>query len=136
FALNHALGGLDPVGFHAVNVLLHAAACVLLAVVLGEVTGRPLLAGTAALLFAAHPVHTEAVASVVGRAEELAALLGLAAWWLVLRARRRERGRAGGLAGAGVVLAAGGLAKAKAATVAAMVIAADLDPRGGGARGR
>src|SRR5207249_4720210 len=82
------------------NVLLHAAVCVLLAVVLGEITHRPRLAGTAAFLLAAHPVHTEAVASVVGRAEELAALAGLGAWWLVLRARRHARGRSAWLAGA------------------------------------
>jgi len=125
FALNHALGGLDPLGYHAVNVLLHAAVCVLLAVVLGEITHRPRLAGTAALLFAAHPVHTEAVASVVGRAEELAALAGLGAWWLVLRARRHARGRSAWLAGAALALGAGVLAKENAATIPAVVLAAD-----------
>ena len=99
--------------------------CVLLAVVLGEVTHRPRLAGTAALLFAAHPVHTEAVASVVGRAEELAALGGLGAWWLVLRARRDVRGRSVWLGSAALALAAGVLAKENAATIPAVVIAAD-----------
>src|SRR5439155_260045 len=110
-AIEFVLGGLHPLGYHAVNVLLHAAVCVLLAVVLGEVTHRPRLAGTAALLFAAHPVHTEAVASVVGRAEELAALAALGAWWLVLRARRHARGRSAWLAGAALALGAGVLAK-------------------------
>ena len=136
FALNHALGGLDPLGYHAVNVLLHAAVCALLAVVLGEVTRRPRLAALAALLFAAHPVHTEAVASVVGRAETLAALLGLGAWWMVLRARRRERGRAAWLAGAALALAAGVLAKENAATIPAVVIAADLIAGSGVTRAR
>ena len=136
FALNHALGGLDPVGYHAVNVLLHAVVCVLLAVVLGGVTGRPRLAGLAALLFAAHPVHTEAVASVVGRAEELAALLGLGAWWLVLRSRSAARGRAAWLAGAALVLAAGVLAKENAATIPAVIVAADVIVGGGVSRAR
>jgi Tfp pilus assembly protein PilF len=42
----------------------------------------------AALLFAVHPVHTEAVASAVGRAELLAAGFLLAAWIFHLRDRR------------------------------------------------
>ncbi len=74
FALNYALGGLNPVGYHAVNLLLHAA--VSLAVYglgrrLGLTPGGACVAGA---LFAVHPLHTEAVASVVGRAELLMAL--------------------------------------------------------------
>jgi len=126
FALNHALGGFDPLGYHVINVLLHAAMCVLLAIVLGRVTGEPRVAVLAALLFAAHPVHTEAVSSVVGRAEVLAALLGLGAWWLVLRARRAARGRSAWLAGAALVLALGFLAKEHVAAIPGVVIAADL----------
>src|SRR5439155_26161923 len=75
--------------------------------------------------FAAQPVHTEAVASVVGRAEELAALAGLGAWWLALRARRHARGRSAWLAGAALALGAGVLAKENVATIPAVVLAAD-----------
>ena len=63
----------------------------------------------AAFLFAAHPVHTEAVASVVGRAELLAALLALLAWWIVL-ARRSVSAHVA----AALVLLAGVLAKENA----------------------
>uniref|UniRef100_A0AAY4EFG5 dolichyl-phosphate-mannose--protein mannosyltransferase n=1 Tax=Denticeps clupeoides TaxID=299321 RepID=A0AAY4EFG5_9TELE len=77
FRLNYALAGLEPWGYHLVNVCLH-----------GIVTGlfttmcRPLLGGgpwslVAGLLFAAHPVHTEAVAGVVGRADVGAGLFFL-----------------------------------------------------------
>src|SRR5204862_5035407 len=118
FALNHALGGLGPLGYHAVNVLLHAAVCVLLSVVLGEVMRRPRLAGTAALLFAAHPVHTEAVASVVGGAEGLAALGGLGAGWLVLRARGAVRGRSVWVGSGGSALGAGVVGRQERDTVA------------------
>ncbi|XP_018620928.1 protein O-mannosyl-transferase TMTC2-like isoform X1 [Scleropages formosus] len=77
FRLNYALGGLDPWGYHVVNVVLHCAVTGLFVsmsrLLLG--TGRwTLLAG---LLFASHPVHTEAVAGVVGRADVGAALLFL-----------------------------------------------------------
>src|SRR5690349_9906211 len=86
FALDHALHGAQPLGYHLANVLLHAAVAVLAAAVVRRVTGDATVAFVTALLFATHPVHTEAVASVVGRAELLAAAFGLAAW-LVLDGR-------------------------------------------------
>lgn len=72
FKLNHALAGFRPAGFHAVNVLLHCAATALVVRL-----GRLLLptrwaVGAAGALFAAHPVHTEAVAGIVGRADLMA----------------------------------------------------------------
>jgi Tfp pilus assembly protein PilF len=84
FAANHAVHGVDPVGYHVVNVVLHAAVSVAVLIVFAWVTGGARVALAAALLFAAHPIHTEAVASVVGRAELIAAVGFFAAWacWL------------------------------------------------------
>lgn len=69
FRLNYVLGGLDPWGYHLVNVGLHCGVTALFTAFC-----RPLLGGgpwslLAGLLFASHPVHTEAVAGVVGRAD-------------------------------------------------------------------
>jgi len=75
---NHALGENDPWGYRALNILLHALVSLLL-LRLGLCLGlRPEAAATVALLFAVHPVHTEAVNAVVGRSDLLAAagLLG------------------------------------------------------------
>src|SRR5436190_473408 len=83
FALDHALHGVRPLGYHLVNVLLHAAVAVLVAAVVRRVTADATIAFVTALLFATHPVHTEAVTSVVGRAELLAAAFGLGAWLVV-----------------------------------------------------
>jgi tetratricopeptide (TPR) repeat protein len=121
FAANYAIHGAAPLGYHVVNIALHAAVCLVLALVLARVTGDAALAILAGFLFAAHPVHTEAVASVVGRAEVLAALLALLAWWVVL-ARRSAAGRAA----AALVLFAGVLAKENAVTIVAVAPAADL----------
>lgn len=82
FALNYAVGGLSPLGFHAVNILLHAAASGLVWRWVQRLSGRADVAAIAAALFAVHPVHCEAVANCVGRAEILATvflLLGLLA---------------------------------------------------------
>jgi hypothetical protein len=50
----------------------------------------------AALLFAAHPVHTEAVAGIVGHAELLCASLSLPALLMYFRAVDGQAGRGGG----------------------------------------
>jgi Tfp pilus assembly protein PilF len=84
FALDHALHGLEPLGYHVVNVALHAAVSALVLVVFAAVTAAPRVALASALLFATHPIHTEAVANLVGRAELLAAAGFFLAWraWL------------------------------------------------------
>jgi tetratricopeptide (TPR) repeat protein len=64
----------NPFGYHLVNVLLHVlvslAVFFLALCVLKSTVG----ATAAAALFAVHPIHTEAVTGIVGRAELLAAL--------------------------------------------------------------
>lgn len=73
FALNHAAGGLDPLGYRIINALLHALASLALfwlCIRFGLSRGA---AGAVSLLFALHPVHTEAVNAVVARADLMAA---------------------------------------------------------------
>ncbi|MGH7671604.1 MAG: hypothetical protein ACREMC_01800 [Gemmatimonadales bacterium] len=78
FAVDWAFSGGDPRWFHAVNILLHAGVTALVFLLVRSLL--PLFAAaTAAAVFAVHPVHVEAVANVVGRAEELATLFVVAA---------------------------------------------------------
>jgi hypothetical protein len=78
FAVDWAISGGDPAWFHAVNALWHALASMMVFVLLLAwfKTGPSWFGG---LLFAVHPVHAEAVANVVGRAELMASALLLAA---------------------------------------------------------
>ena len=91
-ALNWTIGGARPFGFHLLNLLLHALVTLLLYLLLQAILGPSPQAKTSALvaacLFAVHPIHTEAVASIVGRSELLAAGFLLAAW--ILHVRDRE----------------------------------------------
>eukprot|EP00080_Pristionchus_pacificus_P016258 PDM76278.1 collagen [Pristionchus pacificus] len=74
FRANYLLHGLKPFGFHFVNVILHVVCSMLvLRLVQRTVKGRGARL-FAALLFAVHPVHCEAVAGIVGRADLLATL--------------------------------------------------------------
>jgi protein O-mannosyl-transferase len=84
FALNYAVAGPQPAAFHAVNILLHAAAAALVFVLLIQRLPR-LAAFAGAAVFAVHPVHVEAVANVVGRGELLAAIFLLSACILWMR---------------------------------------------------
>ena len=69
--------------FHAVNLLWHAAASVAVAALARRWSGdRAALA--AGLLFAVHPVHVEAVANIVGRAELMVALFAVLAVYAAL----------------------------------------------------
>ncbi len=87
-ALNWKVGGAHAWGYHLVNLLLHAMVTVLLYLVLKKVLEAvpqgASISWVAALLFAVHPIHTEAVASIVGRSELLAVIFLLAAWLLHL----------------------------------------------------
>ena len=123
FALNHAAGGLRPVGYHLVNIGLHAAASALLVVVLARLGLRPLVAGLAGALFALHPVHTEAVASVVGRADVLSTLLALGCWWLLLGGDGRASPARAALAA--VTLALAVLAKEPAVAIVGVIVVTD-----------
>jgi Flp pilus assembly protein TadD len=96
FALNRLLTGPDAFGFRVVDLLLHVLVTLLVAAVARRVIaaagGASATAGAgavaAALLFAAHPVHTEALGLVVGRSELLMALFTLLALVLFLDGRR------------------------------------------------
>lgn len=88
YAVDWTVSGGRPWWFHLMNVVWHAAASALVVIVVAA--WLPVAGALAAgLLFAVHPVHVEAVANVVGRAEMLAALGMLVA---VLAARRYRRG--------------------------------------------
>ena len=91
FAMNWIVAGLQPFGYHLINLFLHAAVVVLLFLVLRQALEGLAYCGflsfAAAMLFAVHPVHTEAVSSVVGRSELLVAAFLLAAWLFHLQDR-------------------------------------------------
>ena len=65
FRLNYMLHELQPLGYHLVNVLLHSAVCYLYVLLCGVVFSEVWPALIAGLLFAVHPIHTEAVSSII-----------------------------------------------------------------------
>ena len=86
YVANHRVDA-APFGFHLVNVALHALVTLAVFLLVRRLLDSLLAATVAAALFAVHPVHTEAVSNVVGRAELLAALLVVTTLLATLRAR-------------------------------------------------
>ena len=92
YLADYLVWGKTHVGAHVTNVLLHAAAAVLLCALLCRILPRiaPVeetrlvlwAAGGTSLVWLMHPMHHAAVAYVAGRADSLAALLSLAGWLL------------------------------------------------------
>lgn len=92
FRAQWALGNGSPLVFHAVNVLLYAGVAALLALLATWLFGG--WVGLAAgVLFAAHPVHVEATANVVGQAELLPALCYLGVLLLAWRSVASDEAR-------------------------------------------
>ncbi|MFH1017746.1 MAG: hypothetical protein V1798_06120, partial [Pseudomonadota bacterium] len=81
----------DPILSHGLNVALHATVAVLLFHLVASFWGVSFRTFLASMIFAAHPIHVDAVAFVKNRSELLAALfLLLAAIFLVQNVRWKE----------------------------------------------
>ncbi|HYK91272.1 MAG TPA: tetratricopeptide repeat protein [Acidobacteriota bacterium] len=91
YAATHIFFGFNPAVYHATNVALHSANTVLVYGIASQVARlwlprerRTLFAVAASLIFAAHPLHTEAVAYVWGRSSSLCAFFCFGSMMLLL----------------------------------------------------
>ena len=127
-AVDRALWGDKAGGYHLTNVLLHAANSLwvyrLAYALCGPVQGAALLSG---LLFALHPVQSEAVNAITFRADLLAAFFTFAALAAFLAARRASRtGFLLRLAACGACAALGLLSKESAAALPLLLLLVEL----------
>jgi tetratricopeptide (TPR) repeat protein len=138
FALDHAVWGLHPAGYHLTNVLLHAANAALVYGVAARLlacatawtdTARRVGGATVALLWALHPQRVEAVSWVTGRRDVLSGLLFLLAVTAYLEAAaaagpRRRRWLVATVAAYGLALGS----KAIVMTAPLALVALDVYP--------
>lgn len=107
FAAERALG-FGPGGHHVMNALWYGLLCLVILGFTRALAERRShfpwwFAVAVAALFAAHPLHTEAVANIKGRDEIIAALGAIGSTWLIWRAYEHQR-FLGAVAGAMVFL--------------------------------
>ena len=72
--LDRVLFGLEPAGYHAMNLLQHALAAVLLFLALQRMSAALGASAFVAAVFAIHPLHVESVAWIAERKDTLSAL--------------------------------------------------------------
>ncbi|MFH1752990.1 MAG: tetratricopeptide repeat protein, partial [Candidatus Omnitrophota bacterium] len=91
YIFDHSFWGLDVRGYHITNIMLHAltAACVYWLAMLLFANQR--LSVVSSVLFVVHPVMTEAVCYISGRADLLAGLFMLLSVILYVRSLRIQR---------------------------------------------
>jgi Flp pilus assembly protein TadD len=87
-AVEFAVFGTRPAGYHAVNIALHALNALLLFGIARRLLGKGAPAWIAACLFALHPAQSESVIGVVGLSGLLSAFFGLGAWAIAPEGRR------------------------------------------------
>lgn len=100
YMVDHRIaGGLDPMVFHASNLVYHAAATLALYALAFATLGSVAAAFVAGAVFAVHPLGSEAVVYVAGRRDLLSTLfvlLALRCWWTLLASPPRLQSRRAG----------------------------------------
>ncbi len=79
YMLDYSLWRLNPAGFHLSNLFLHILNAILIFFLLNRILKDRSIALITSLLFIVHPIHTEAVSYISGRADPLAGLFLLLA---------------------------------------------------------
>jgi len=101
-AINYALGGMTPWGYHAVNLAIHMLAGLTLFGIVRRTLLRPAMNGRSgaeamplalavAVIWTVHPLQTEAVTYVVQRAESLMGLFYLLTMYCFIRGAESEK---------------------------------------------
>jgi protein O-mannosyl-transferase len=96
FAINHYFGGLNPIGYHAVNLVIHFLCSLLLWATTRRTLQLPYFEGrfqssaswlglTTAMLWALHPLQTEAIIYATQRTELMFAFFSFATLYCSLR---------------------------------------------------
>ncbi len=81
--INFQLFGLDTIGWHLLNILLHVGVVALAFFLLRQMKVDLWVAGAIAALFAAHPAHAESVAWISGSPDLILSVALLGSIWFV-----------------------------------------------------
>lgn len=92
-AVGYSLSGLEPEGYHLLNILLHAVSTLLVAAIGLQLTKARFVAVAGGMIFALHPIHAESVTWIAGVTDPLCAVFYFGALYLYLRDPGGSRGR-------------------------------------------
>lgn len=129
YLFNYAVlgNGEQPAGYHWINLLLHAGNVVLAYLLASRLLREFWTAALTASVWAVHPVLTEAVTNIVGRADLLATMATLSGLLMYLKAAESDgRRRMTWLAGLTMVTTVGVFSKESAVAILGVLILHEL----------
>ncbi|HEX7078843.1 MAG TPA: tetratricopeptide repeat protein [Candidatus Eisenbacteria bacterium] len=136
YMVDYSLWGLDPFGYHLQSVLLHALNAALAFLVVKRLIGRHTVAFLAALFFAVHPSHVEAVAWISIRKDLLSTTFALSAMAFYVRATDARGVRPVAYVASVACFTLGMLSKVTIVTLPAFLLVLDRFPSEGRPRNR
>ena len=125
YMVDYSLWGLNPYGYHLQSIVLHALNAVLAMLVVKRMLGSSAVAFLAALLFAVHPSHVEAVAWISIRKDLLSTMFALLTLYFYLRASSATPIRWGSYAASVVCFTLGLLSKVSIVTLPLFLLLID-----------
>lgn len=91
FASDYHLFGLNPIGYHVVNLLWHILGAWLLFLLFKRISKDRWISALVALVFLVHPLQTEAVTYVAGRADPMSTVFVLASALFYVLFRQKHK---------------------------------------------
>lgn len=88
---DHALWGENPFGYHLTNVLFHILNVILIFMIAVRLHLSDNASFLSAVLFAVHPVHTEAITYISGRSDIIAAFFIFSSFYFFLKSFNLKR---------------------------------------------
>ncbi|MCF6155308.1 MAG: tetratricopeptide repeat protein [Candidatus Brocadia sp.] len=90
YFIDYSIWNLNPLGFHLTNIILHTMSAVLVYTLLSIITRNSAVSFLTGILFASHPVLTEAVNAISYREDLLAAVFFLVSFLLFIQSTFRN----------------------------------------------
>ncbi|MEW6041985.1 MAG: hypothetical protein AB1633_10735, partial [Elusimicrobiota bacterium] len=85
FLIDYSIWKLNPLGYHLTNILLHSINSILIFLLLTRLKIQKKIGFFSALLFAIHPVNTEAVTYICGRGDMFVFLFEILGFLVILK---------------------------------------------------
>ncbi|MBC8176317.1 MAG: tetratricopeptide repeat protein [Deltaproteobacteria bacterium] len=124
YFIDYFISGLNPISYHISNVAYHILGTIFLYLIVVQIAKNHRMAIFAGILFAIHPIHTDAVTYISGRRDVLSSLFYLMGFWLFLRYRNTNYKRY--MAFACVAYVLGAFTKEMAVTLPLIFLAYDF----------
>src|ERR1035438_3215430 len=86
YLVDYKLFGLNPVGYHLVNLIFHLLGTIFVFLIIKKLSGNDLVAFITSLLFGIHPLHVESVTWIAERKDVLYGFFFLWALYLYVSA--------------------------------------------------